>query len=243
MNRRILVVFDGDDTLWRTQEIYDAVKARFVDLVARHHLRASDALSILGRIDSEAVQMRGFTVDRFVGSMVQTYRSLAAEIRRQPMGSIENQIRELAQPLLGDYDLYPDTVEVLERLSPRFELVLATKGQRSLQEQKVRRLGIGAFFSRIYFIERKTDNEYRQILASHQMPASRAWAIGNSVRSDINPALKVGMHAIWIRRRTWSYEEEALDSNDVAAVDSLREAADVLLVHERERVRLAGAGG
>jgi putative hydrolase of the HAD superfamily len=236
-----VVVFDGDDTLWRTQEVYDAIKSRFATLLVNQRLEAPDSIAILDRIDSEAAVARGFTVERFVDSMLHTYRAIASQRKRKPSARIENDIRALAGPLLGDYQLYPDTIEVLEVLSRQFELVLATKGQRDLQERKVERLHLGIFFSQMYFLAQKTEADYREILLSRRVPATRAWAVGNSVRSDINPAVRAGMHAIWIRRPTWIYEEAALDTFGVVTVSSLRQAADVLLAQEHGQKGFARA--
>lgn len=238
---RALVVFDGDDTLWRTQELYDAVKSAFADLVAdadsvRH------VLALLSRIDQEAVALRGFTVERFVNSMLETYRSLARQRGHEATQMVEQKIRALAEPLLGHYELYPDAIQALRQLSERFELVLATKGERGLQEQKVRQLGIDRYFSSLYFIERKTSDEYRHIIQTHGVKAEMAWAIGNSVRSDVNPATEIGMRAIWIRRAaSWAYEEAHLEDEAVAIVDSLREAAEILLALTPSRTRLTGS--
>jgi putative hydrolase of the HAD superfamily len=108
-------------------------------------------------------------------------------------------------------------------------MVLATKGEPALQQQKVRRLGLAHFFRRMYFVERKTEHEYRRIIGECAIPASAAWAVGNSFRSDVNPALHIGMHAIWLRRPTWLYEEMAPEGDGFVPVQSLTEAAEVLL--------------
>jgi putative hydrolase of the HAD superfamily len=239
LNGRPLVVFDGDDTLWRTQELYDTIKVRFVDLIADKGLQASTALSLLHDIDSSAVSAQGFTVARFVDSMIRTYHSLAASSGRRAEAQTEQAIRDLASPLLGDYELFPDAIAVLKLLAPHYKLVLATKGQRDLQLQKIRRLGLRELFDELYIIDRKTETEYGRILRLHQTPASRAWAVGNSVRSDINPALHLGMHAIWVRRRTWLYEDAVPVNDDVTAVDSLSEAADVLLARAHQAMNSA----
>jgi putative hydrolase of the HAD superfamily len=227
-----LLIFDGDDTLWKTQELYDGAKLRFAALLAQEGFANPDMIAILDRIDGEAVEIRGFSVSRFIDSMLTTYRMLTKTAHRQPDGQIENKIRRLSKPLLGEYQLYPDALPVLERLASRFRLVLATKGQPDLQGQKVTRLGLARFFHRIYILERKTDKEYDAILADYQMPPDRAWAVGNSVRSDINPALQLGIRAILVKRPAWAYEEAMLRSGDVTVVDSLSAACDAILRNE-----------
>lgn len=232
MKRGDLVILDGDDTLWRTQEVYDAAKARFASLLAEDGLIDPDPITVLDRIDAEAVDTGAFTVNRFIDSMLRTYRVLAEAAKRHPVEHTEKKIRLLGEPLLGDYQLYADTLDVLEELAPRIRLVLATKGQPDLQGQKVTRLGLARFFDRIYFLERKTEQEYLAILSAYSVRVDRVWAVGNSVRSDINPALELGIRAILIKRPTWRYEEAKLRSGDVTIVDSLSAACVAILTSE-----------
>jgi len=236
--RRELVVFDGDDTLWRTQEIYDEIKSAFVDRIRGWNLPSEEALATLDRIDADAASVRGFTIDRFVDSMVRTYRLLSEQAHETPNTASENDVRSLAAPLLGDYQLYPDALDTIRRLRPYFELVLATKGERKLQERKVHRLGLGKLFSHVYFVDQKTEVEYVRILSQHRLPADMAWAVGNSLRSDINPAISLGMPAIWIRRRGWIYEQASPIAMNVPIVDSLSEAADLLIAHRNVEARI-----
>jgi putative hydrolase of the HAD superfamily len=238
-----LVVFDGDDTLWRTQEIYDDVKVKFAELVHRHGLGRPDLIAILDRIDAEAAQTRGFTVERFLDSMNHAYELVALDAKQHPTPTLTGEIREIARPLweIGSYQLYPDTVAVLRQLSRYFELVLATKGQRKLQEAKVKQLGLVRFFAEMHFVEQKTETEYLAILAARGTRPHRAWAVGNSIRSDINPALRAGMRAIWIRRPSWLYEDAELRPPDIPGVDSLTEAAQILMASRvAEQKRAAG---
>jgi putative hydrolase of the HAD superfamily len=136
MRRNELVVFDGDDTLWRTQELYDAAKAEFAELLRDRDVACPDAIALLDRIDAKAAEIRGFTIERFINSMLETYRRLCAEEGQDRDGKVESRIRDLATPLLGDYELYDDTLDVLKRLAARYLLVLATKGEPELQRRK-----------------------------------------------------------------------------------------------------------
>lgn len=229
---RGLVIFDGDDTMWRTQELYDRAKTRFATLLAHHGLTDQNPIAILDRIDAEAVDAQAFTVRRFVDSMLTTYHVLSKAHSREPEAQVENQIRRLGKPLVGEYRLYPDALPALKRLAPRFQVVLATKGDPELQRQKVRRLGLARFFDQIYLMERKTEKEYMEILSAHQMHPNRVWAVGNSIRSDINPALKLGIRSVLIQRPTWLYEEAQLRPGRVAIVDSINAACRVILESE-----------
>jgi putative hydrolase of the HAD superfamily len=221
-----LVVFDGDDTLWKTQELYDAAKLEFAALMRELSLSAPDPIALLEYVDMQAVDSQGFTIDRFENSMVATYRILCAKRAIASAEVVEERIRQLTRRFRGGYELYPDTISTLEALSTWLTLVLATKGEPAIQEQKVTNLGLTRFFNRVYVFTRKTTEEYLRVLADFSAPPETAIAIGNSARSDINPATDIGMAAILITRPTWHYEKEALRNPErVRSVNSLTEAA------------------
>jgi putative hydrolase of the HAD superfamily len=87
----------------------------------------------------------------------------------------------------------------------------------------------------VYILPRKTEQEYLQILDAWGVAPVDAWAVGNSVRSDINPALRVGIRAVWIARPTWLYEEASLLPGDVIKVHSLTDACSVILARSATR--------
>ncbi len=229
MPNRALVIFDGDDTLWRTQELYDAAKAQFAALLKASGFACDDPIAKLDAIDARAAERRGFTVERFTDSMLQTYRWLSFSENRHADQTTETHIRKLADPLLANYELYEDAIPVLERLAEEHVLVLATKGEAELQKRKIASLGIERWFEFVRILHRKTELEYKQILDDAGYVAANAWSVGNSIKSDINPALRIGMGAVWIARSTWLYEEGDLITGRVFEVQSLTEAADVIL--------------
>ena len=225
-----LIVFDGDDTLWKTQELYEAIKRKFAGLMREWGLSESNPIPLLERIDSQAVESHGFTVRRFEDSMLNVYHLLSQQRGRPTREPNENLIRGLTRPLEDGYELYPDSLSVLTILCRDFKLVLATKGQSDLQNTKIERLGLSRFFSAIYVLDQKTSREYEQILEDCVTAPELACAVGNSVRSDINPATESGMSAILVRRLGWRYEREHIHHPErVWAVSSLTEAADILI--------------
>lgn len=224
-----LIVFDGDDTLWKTQELYEAIKRQFAGLMRDWRLSESNPIPLLERIDSKAVESHGFTVRRFEESLVNVYHMLSEQRGRPPVAHREKLLRELTRPLEDAFELYPDSLSVLRVLSHEFKLVLATKGQSELQRKKIAVLGLAEFFNAVYVLDRKTTREYLQILEDCATAPDAACAIGNSVRSDINPATGCGMSAILVQRLGWRYEREHIHHPEqVWVVSSLSEAADIL---------------
>ena len=94
-----LIVCDGDDTLWKTQELYDAAKAAFADLMNGLGASGHNLIALLDRIDAEAVESQGFSVSRFSDSMVRTYRVFSEVQGEVPDGTIEEEILRLTRPL------------------------------------------------------------------------------------------------------------------------------------------------
>lgn len=235
-----LVILDGDDTLWRTQELYDRAKAEFAALVRARREIAEDPVAVLDRIDAAAARTHGFTIDRFVESMLEGYRLLVAgALPSTPIPQADElQIRRMAEPLTVSPSLYPDTVEALNKLQAHFALILATKGEAAVQRQKIDALGLRRYFEGVFILERKTEREYWNILTEYRAKPEQCWAVGNSVRSDINPALRIGMRAVWIRRPTWLYEEAALETGDVTTVETLTDAVTAIVVRTSHQVRI-----
>jgi len=113
--------------------------------------------------------------------------------------------RILQQPL----QLLDGVKETLDYLLPRHELMLLTKGAIEEQKLKVERSGIEQYFSRITIVEEKNITAYQKLVQELQLEATLTWMIGNSPRSDINPALAVGLNAVYIPHpHTWHMEHE-----------------------------------
>lgn len=224
-----LVIFDGDDTLWRTQELYDAAKAEFAAQMAAAGVRAPDVVRRFDEVDKERVPALGFTLERFVGSFEVTYRRLCAQ---ESLAVDEVRIPgfdRLADPIRGDYQLYGDAVEALLALRSRARVVLFTKGQADLQQRKIERLGLERYVDRVHIVAAKDAAAFRAVADAHGAQPERTWSVGNSIRSDINPALEAGMRGVWLARPTWAYEDGTQLAGEVTKVFGLTEAADTIL--------------
>lgn len=229
--RRPGVIFDGDDTLWATQPIYDRVKQEFSDLLSKVGIDAERAVTKLDRIDAENVRRYGVTLVRFRHSLVETYRVLASETALPRLPEIEHKIETLTKLLI---QLLPEPVpgarEVIRDLSTDFHVVLYTVGDPDVQLARLESVGLRELFADgdIVIVKRKSVNRLRCLLTEQDLPKSRTWLVGNSIRSDINPALKIGIRAIWVRTKTWLYEEEEPYSNAFIIVDSIEEVPGII---------------
>jgi len=203
-----VIVFDGDDTLWRTMPIYAGAKARFFALMRRTVPGMENIEHEFDRIDRRNVAKWGFTTERFRNSMVETYRShvlsagASPELKREAaVSKIASSIAHRKAPLL------PYARAALTRLSPHCRLVLLTKGEYELQRYRIEASGLEDLFERVIVVDHKDKATFRQLAAELKVKPGRAWSVGDSMRSDIRPALAAGFRAVWIPKKTWSYEE------------------------------------
>jgi putative hydrolase of the HAD superfamily len=144
---------------------------------------------------------------------------------------LESEIRNLGFSVFKfPPELYEDTILVLQRLRNYGTLILYTNGDEEIQKSKIESLGkrFKSYFTKIYITAMKTEEELKEILREVDMPAGKSWVVGNSVKSDINPAVKLGLQSILIPRGTWQYEESEFLPNDVIVASTLTEAAEII---------------
>ena len=143
-----LVIFDGDDTLWRTMPLYVDAKRRFFALVSELVPTASGIEEEFEERDRANVARWGFTIERFRNSMVETYRERVARAGEKTQFNREEQISRIAASVMRRRAAtmgYAKTA--LEKLAPSFRLVLLTKGEYELQNRRIAESGLKRFLS------------------------------------------------------------------------------------------------
>ena len=231
-----VIIFDGDDTLWKTQELYDKAKERFNNLMKSQGFE-EDVIDLLDEIDAQRVGILKFLKSRFLESMLITYAILCGKYKKNWDIKIESEIRNYARAVFQFPPvLYEDAIETLEILYKNFILVLFTNGDIEIQRRKVESLGkkFTSYFTKIYITETKNEEEYKKIINDFKISPQNIWVIGNSVKSDINPAIQAGVNAILIPCGTWKYEKDNLISKKVFIAHSLTEAKNIILEEERK---------
>jgi putative hydrolase of the HAD superfamily len=105
--------------------------------------------------------------------------------------------------------LIDGVAETIAELSLRHDLTLFTKGDPEEQRLKIDRSGLAHYFLHAAIVKEKNETAYRELLQHRQSRPERTWMIGNSPKSDINPALAAGLNAVYVPHpRTWSLEHE-----------------------------------
>jgi putative hydrolase of the HAD superfamily len=196
--------FDADDTLWQNEQFFRLTEARFAALLGEH----GEAAEISGRLleaERRNLGVYGFGIKGFVLSMIES----AIEITRGqvPVSAI-GEILALGREMLAHpVESLPHVHETLEALARDYTLVLITKGDLFDQERKLAASGLGDFFDAVEIVSDKTISTYRRIFARHGDGAERAMMVGNSLKSDVLPALEAGAWAVHVPHDlTWVLE-------------------------------------
>lgn len=205
------IIFDFDDTLVETAVHFELSRERFASYMAGLDFPTAEVLEILDTNDIKNIRkMGGYMKECFPQAMLQTYRHFCS---KEGISEDPEKCKEVESIGWWVFDQRPDpvpgAVTVLERLRADFELVLATKGDPTVQWQRIQDSGLIELFDGIFVLRDKTPGEYERIARMHGMKTGASWIVGNSIKSEINPGLRAGFNCIYIPNRyTWHYENE-----------------------------------
>jgi putative hydrolase of the HAD superfamily len=219
-----LVALDADDTLWHNEPFYTQTRAQFKALLARYEPE--------GVLDerlyaTELKNLRhfGYGVKGFVLSMIETAIELThARIETTDIRTIIDWGREMLEHPVELLDGVRDAVDDLAR---EFPIILLTKGDLLHQETKLARSGLGQHFKGIEIVSEKDARVYRSVMSRYGIQPARFVMVGNSLRSDVLPALEAGAHAVYVPyAETWIHER--------VPADALRDAQYHEIAHIRD---------
>jgi putative hydrolase of the HAD superfamily len=226
------VVFDGDDTLWSTEGLYDDARSAAGRIVARCGSDPATWEELEREADLANVANLGYSIERFPTSCVQAYKLTSRIERRLPDPAVARRIRRAAQSVFErEALLAPKARETLRRLQVRgARIALLTKGDATVQQRRVNDSTLRDLFDVVHIVGEKSADAIRAVLASIGVAPQSAWMIGNSVQSDILPAIEVGLHAVWIDAYVWEYErtEQGLQSSRVIRARDLAEVPGLI---------------
>ena len=220
---RQTLIFDADDTLWENNVYFERAIDDFIDWLDHSSLSAAEVRVTLDEIQRANIRLHGYGVEMFGRSLREAWQRLRSrDVADDDLPTIMAFAeRILRQPI----ELMPGVAETLAALAPRHDLMLLTKGHAAEQRLKVERSGIADRFAETVIVPEKDASVYRSTVERLGAVLETTWMIGNSPRSDVNPALAAGLNAVLIPHPlTWRLEHE-----EVAAPA----APDRLLVVER----------
>ena len=196
--------FDADDTLWQNEHFYRLTEARFAELLGDH----VDAPAVSARLlDAQRrnLKLYGFGIKGFTLSMIET----AVEVTggRVP-GEVVARILAIGRELLAHpIEMLPHAREVLEALARLHRLVLITKGDLFDQERKVAQSGVGELFEAVEIVSNKDVATYARIFSRYGDGPERSMMVGNSLKSDVVPAIEAGSWGVYVPHElTWVLE-------------------------------------
>jgi putative hydrolase of the HAD superfamily len=203
------LLIDADDTLWENSIYFDRAFEQFVELLDHSHLAAPEIREVLDEIESESIRTHGYGSANF-GRHLQICFERLAERHYNDLDL--EKVMELARRILNQPLELIDGVETtLNYLAGRHQLTLFSKGHPEEQHMKIERSGLGGFFTECRIVKEKDAAAYRQIIEERRMDPASTWMVGNSPKSDINPALAAGLAAVLVpNENTWSLEREPL---------------------------------
>jgi putative hydrolase of the HAD superfamily len=219
---RYHLLIDADDTLWENNIYFEQAIHAFITFLNHSQLTPEEVRAVLDDVE----RLMGYGSANFTRSLLETYRRLAEkDLQDEDIQHIQQfgeQIR--SHPL----QLLDGVAETLSYLSPRHNLVLLTKGDLEEQRLKVERSGIEQRFQRVIIVQEKNVATYHRVIRELQVDAKLAWMIGNSPRSDINPALAAGLNAIYIPHpHTWLLEHEEVENRGEGQLLTLPASAEL----------------
>ena len=198
------IAFDADDTLWHNETLFHLTQTRFAALLAD----TADPAHLSERL--EAAERRnlghyGYGVKGFMLSMIET----AIEVTEgRVSASVIAEIMAAGRDMLAHpVDLLPHARDAVQALAQTHRVILITKGDLLHQERKVAQSGLGDLFHAVEIVSEKTADSYRAIFQRHGHGADRAMMVGNSLKSDVLPALAAGAFGVHVPHAvTWALE-------------------------------------
>jgi putative hydrolase of the HAD superfamily len=225
-----LVAFDADDTLWDNESIYTRAKKEFEAALAPFHPRDQIGPT-LDEVEVNNLVYYGYGIKSFTLSMIETALTLMGE---RPSVAVFDRIFTISREILAsEVELLPEVEATLASLVGENNLMLLTKGDHFEQQSKIDRSNLVDYFQAVEIVGDKTPAAYRAILNKYQLKPEHFLMIGNSLRSDILPVLKIGGEAIYVPfPNTWDHENVPTDDLDgfrYHQVESIVEIPDLLL--------------
>jgi len=209
------LVFDADDTLWDSNihflEAFDFFAAAVGDAV--RGISRAEIHAAVRRAEMRLIETHGYGRRPYLMALHQAATELAPAGHDGLRGEID---RIGAHLLERDCALLPGVEPTLQELAQRHRLLMFTKGQRDEQLHKLARSGLAPLFDRVETPREKDVDAYRRLVRDADLDPSLTFMIGNSPRSDINPAVAAGLRAVFIPHpHTWDLEhEEITDAGD-----------------------------
>jgi putative hydrolase of the HAD superfamily len=207
---RQYLVIDADDTLWENNVYFERAFDEFIGFLQHSSLTALEVRTILDEIELANIKVHGYGAQNFARNLCQCYERL---VERDILPDDMEKVMALASAIMSQpIELIDGVEETLEYLAARHDLTLFTKGHPEEQKLKIDRSGLGTYFGHTAIVREKDRESYAKLVSERELDPAGTWMVGNSPKSDINPALAAGINAVYVPHdRTWHLERTQLD--------------------------------
>jgi putative hydrolase of the HAD superfamily len=203
------LLIDADDTLWENNIYFERAIAKFISFLNHREYSPAMVRLVLNDVERQSIVKHGYGLHSFAHSLIECFEKLSVDPVTPEM---RERIRSFAHQIADHpIEILPDVPETLQYLGERQHIIMMTKGSPAEQSGKVERSGLKEYFSAIEIVAEKDESTYRSVIAKYALSADSTWMVGNSPKSDINPAIAAGLHAVFIPHdNTWILEHEEL---------------------------------
>jgi len=205
------LLIDADDTLWENNIYFEQAFEEFVAFLGHSSLTAEQVREILDEIEIANIKIHGYGAANFGRNLQECFQKLSE--RSYGDGDLKMVLGFAGAILERPMEVIEGVEDTLAYLQGRRRLLLFTKGHPDEQKLKLDRSGLERFFEYCEVVREKDAANYQRVTTARDMNPAETWMVGNSPKSDINPALEAGLNAVLVPHpRTWSLERQELIS-------------------------------
>jgi putative hydrolase of the HAD superfamily len=203
------LLIDADDTLWENNIYFERAFDEFVAFLDHSALQPREVRAVLDEIEEANNRIHGYGTLNFARNLRQCYENLAE--RAAGPEDLATVMGFAGRILECPMQVIEGVAETLAYLASRHDLTLFTKGHPEEQKLKIDRSGLGGFFGHTAIVKEKDAPAYRRLVAERGFDPARTWMIGNSPKSDVNPAIEAGLNAVFVpHAHTWVLEKQEI---------------------------------
>jgi putative hydrolase of the HAD superfamily len=221
-----VIAFDADDTLWVNETYFREAEEVFAELLSKYETKNKIDQELF-KTEIKNLAIYGYGVKGFVLSMIES--ALALSNYKLPPETVEKILAIGKEMLEKQVELLSGVEEVLQNLQGKYKLIVATKGDLLDQEKKLEKSNLLKYFHHIEIMSDKKEKDYVKLLKHLDIEPSQFLMIGNSLKSDVLPLLKIGAIAIHIPfHTTWIHEEISLEAQQKVNYKTLRNIKELI---------------
>ena len=204
------LLFDADDTLWENNIYFERAISSFISYLDHRVHTPEEVRDHLNVVERATIDAEGYGLKSFRKSLIRCFENLTdAPVTGEKHQRIVSFVDSIATQ---EIELLPGVAETLAELATRHRCLLVTKGDPGEQHDKLVRSGLAQYFQAVEVLPEKLESAYRTLAETHGCEGATTWMIGNSPKSDINPALAAGLQAVFIPHDfTWVLEHEVVN--------------------------------